>query len=184
MNASVRDNISFGATGGDGSIDQTQIHAAALSLELDVFPAGDETVSEAIPAGQKARVALARALYASDEGGLALLDDPLAAVDTHVGAHLLVECICGVLSSTTRLLVTNQLQSNMDPANDADIQHVIRMELAEFMGLTIAHKLRTVMAADRVMVLDKGQLVQFDAQKKFQQEPSLLKDLAANAGIF
>lgn len=39
-----------------------------------------------------------------------LLDDPLSAVDPHVGQHLFEKCICGVLAPTTRLLVTHQLQ--------------------------------------------------------------------------
>lgn len=39
-----------------------------------------------------------------------LLDDPLSAVDAHVGQHLFEQCICGALASTTRILVTHQLQ--------------------------------------------------------------------------
>lgn len=39
-----------------------------------------------------------------------LLDDPLSAVDAHVGRHLFDECICGLLAGSTRVLVTHQLQ--------------------------------------------------------------------------
>ena len=39
-----------------------------------------------------------------------LLDDPLSAVDAHVGQHLFQECICGALAASTRILVTHQLQ--------------------------------------------------------------------------
>ena len=39
-----------------------------------------------------------------------LLDDPLSAVDAHVGRHLFDECICGLLGGSTRVLVTHQLQ--------------------------------------------------------------------------
>jgi ABC-type Mn2+/Zn2+ transport system ATPase subunit len=41
--------------------------------------------------GQKQRIALARALYR--QADLYLLDDVLAAVDVHVGEHLMSECI-------------------------------------------------------------------------------------------
>jgi len=40
-----------------------------------------------------------------------LLDDPLSAVDAHVGRHLLDSCICGLLEGTTRVLVTHQLMA-------------------------------------------------------------------------
>ncbi len=58
--------------------------------------------------GQKHRVALARAVYAGAE--VYLLDDPLSAVDAHVGRHLFDRCICGVLAGATRVLATHQLQ--------------------------------------------------------------------------
>ena len=59
--------------------------------------------------GQKQRVALARACYA--QADVVLLDDPLSAVDTHVGRHLLDSCICGLLRGKTRVLVTHQLMA-------------------------------------------------------------------------
>jgi ABC-type nitrate/sulfonate/bicarbonate transport system ATPase subunit len=39
-----------------------------------------------------------------------LLDDPLSAVDVHVGRHIFEDCICGELAGKTRLLVTHQVQ--------------------------------------------------------------------------
>lgn len=39
-----------------------------------------------------------------------LLDDPLSAVDTHVGKRLFDECISKFLANKTRILVTHQLQ--------------------------------------------------------------------------
>lgn len=39
-----------------------------------------------------------------------MLDDPLSAVDSHVGQHLFQECMCGMLTGKTRILVTHQLQ--------------------------------------------------------------------------
>lgn len=57
--------------------------------------------------GQKARVALARAVYANAD--VYLLDDPLAAVDSHVGKHLFDECIVKLLRARGKciVLVTN-----------------------------------------------------------------------------
>ena len=63
--------------------------------------------------GQKQRVAIARACYGSYFGtNIYLLDDPLAAVDSHVAAHLFEHVVGehGMLSNGLRILVTNQLQ--------------------------------------------------------------------------
>jgi ABC-type multidrug transport system fused ATPase/permease subunit len=77
-----------------------------------MLPAGDGSeIGEKginLSGGQKHRVALARAVYAAAD--VLLLDDPLSAVDAHVGRALFEGCICGTLAGTTRLLVTHQLQ--------------------------------------------------------------------------
>lgn len=49
-----------------------------------------------------------RAVYRNAD--IYLLDDPLSAVDTHVGKHLFNECIKHYLRNKTRILVTHQIQ--------------------------------------------------------------------------
>uniref|UniRef100_A0A7S4QNI1 ATP-dependent transporter ycf16 n=1 Tax=Alexandrium monilatum TaxID=311494 RepID=A0A7S4QNI1_9DINO len=117
MNATVRDNILFGVqdiaeVGGEEAY-RAAVAAAALQPDLEILPAGDMTeIGEkgvTLSGGQKSRVALARAVLATKRGGLVLLDDPLAAVDAHVGAHIFHQCLIGALAGATRVLVTNQL---------------------------------------------------------------------------
>ena len=78
------------------------------------LPAGDATgIGERginLSGGQKARVGLARAVYADHD--VVLLDDVLAAVDAHVGKRIFEKCVRGYLQEKERktvLLVTNQL---------------------------------------------------------------------------
>jgi hypothetical protein len=77
-----------------------------------MLPAGDASeIGEKginLSGGQKHRVALARAVYAA--ANVLLMDDPLSAVDAHVGRALFDGCICGTLRRKTRVLVTHQLQ--------------------------------------------------------------------------
>ncbi|KAB0397883.1 hypothetical protein E2I00_004512, partial [Balaenoptera physalus] len=109
--ATIRDNILFGKTF-DAQLYKEVLEACALDDDLSILPAGDQTeVGEkgvTLSGGQRARIALARAVYQEKE--LYLLDDPLAAVDADVANHLLHRCILGVLSHTTRLLCTHRTE--------------------------------------------------------------------------
>ncbi|XP_042318198.1 ATP-binding cassette sub-family C member 10 isoform X2 [Sceloporus undulatus] len=108
---SVRENILFGKEY-DARFYQEVIEACALSDDLNILPAGDQTeVGEngvTLSGGQKARVALARAVYQEKE--LYLLDDPLAAVDADVANHLMQKCILGILRHKTRILCTHRTE--------------------------------------------------------------------------
>ncbi|GAB4815546.1 hypothetical protein N2152v2_002592 [Parachlorella kessleri] len=110
-NASLRENILMGSPL-DPPRYQRVLDACALVPDLEMLPAGDETeIGEKgvnLSGGQRHRVALARACYSGAD--LYLLDDPLSAVDAHVGRHLFDKCICGLLAGATRVLVTHQLQ--------------------------------------------------------------------------
>ncbi|NXR83587.1 MRP7 protein, partial [Pycnonotus jocosus] len=107
----VRENILFGREY-DAKLYEEVLEACALSEDLHILPAGDQTeVGEngvTLSGGQKARIALARAIYQEKE--LYLLDDPLAAVDADVANHIMRKCIFGVLKHKTRVLCTHRTE--------------------------------------------------------------------------
>ncbi|KAM7027196.1 ATP-binding cassette sub-family C member 10 isoform 1-T1 [Passerculus sandwichensis] len=107
----VRKNILFGREY-DARLFKEVLEACALSEDLNILPAGDQTeVGEngvTLSGGQKARIALARAVYQEKE--LYLLDDPLAAVDADVAKHIMWKCIFGVLKHKTRVLCTHRTE--------------------------------------------------------------------------
>jgi ATP-binding cassette, subfamily C (CFTR/MRP), member 4 len=88
------------------------ISVCGLKKDLEIFEHGDETlVGEkgiSLSGGQKARINLARAVY--KEADIYLLDDPLSAVDSHVGKNIFRDCIEKFLKNKTVLLVTHQIQ--------------------------------------------------------------------------
>ncbi|XP_033887090.1 multidrug resistance-associated protein 1-like isoform X3 [Acipenser ruthenus] len=112
QNATLRDNIVFGQERKERWYQQV-VEACALVDDLEILPAGDETeIGEKglnLSGGQKQRVSLARAVYR--EADVYLLDDPLSAVDAHVGQHIFEKVIGpkGVLRDRTRVLVTHGL---------------------------------------------------------------------------
>jgi ATP-binding cassette, subfamily C (CFTR/MRP), member 1 len=109
-NATVKSNILFGREFDQEKYDEV-IEACALVSDFEMLPNGDATeIGErgiTVSGGQKARINIARAAY--NDADVVLLDDPLSAVDAHVGRTLLEECICGLMAKKTRILVTHQL---------------------------------------------------------------------------
>ncbi|XP_042345538.1 multidrug resistance-associated protein 1-like [Plectropomus leopardus] len=112
QNASLKDNILFGGERKESWYHRV-LEACALLPDLDILPARDSTeIGEKglnLSGGQKQRVSLARAVYRKSD--VYLLDDPLSAVDAHVGQHIFDRVIGprGLLKDKTRVLVTHGL---------------------------------------------------------------------------
>ncbi|PKS10784.1 hypothetical protein jhhlp_002541 [Lomentospora prolificans] len=110
QNATVRDNILFGK---DMNKDwyKEVIRACALEPDMEMLPNGDMTeIGErgiTISGGQKQRLNIARAIYF--DADIVIMDDPLSAVDAHVGRHIFDNAILGLLGNKCRILATHQL---------------------------------------------------------------------------
>ena len=93
------------------------VDACALRADFDILMNGDMTeIGEKginLSGGQKQRVSVARAVY--NNADIYLLDDPLSAVDSHVGKHMFDQVIGpqGLLKNKTRVLVTNRYCSTL-----------------------------------------------------------------------
>ncbi|XP_045495079.1 multidrug resistance-associated protein 1 isoform X4 [Colias croceus] len=112
QNATLQDNILFGKPL-DKSKYNNVINMCALKPDFDVLPGGDQTeIGEKginLSGGQKQRVSLARAVYYDADNYF--LDDPLSAVDSHVGKHIFDKVIgpSGLLKDKTRVWVTHNV---------------------------------------------------------------------------
>ncbi|XP_075573889.1 ATP-binding cassette sub-family C member 2 [Pelecanus crispus] len=112
QNATLKDNILFGSELDEARYQQV-IKACALLPDLELLPAGDQTeIGEKginLSGGQKQRVSLARAVYSNAD--IYVLDDPLSAVDAHVGKYLFEHVLGpkGLLQKKTRILVTHSI---------------------------------------------------------------------------
>ncbi|XP_067675074.1 multidrug resistance-associated protein 1-like [Haliotis asinina] len=110
QNDTLQNNILFGKPM-DRQWYNKVVECCALTPDLEMLPAGDMTeIGERginLSGGQKQRVSLARAVY--NDADIYLLDDPLSAVDSHVGKHIFDKVLSrkGLLADKTRVLVTH-----------------------------------------------------------------------------
>ncbi|KAH7832364.1 putative Multidrug Resistance Associated Protein (MRP) [Monocercomonoides exilis] len=114
INGTCKENILFNNPM-DSKRYKECVSVCCLEPDFEVLGAGDETaIGERginLSGGQKARLQLARCVYSGAD--VVLLDDPLSAVDAHVGKRLFEECIVGLLKEqrgATVVLATNQVQ--------------------------------------------------------------------------
>lgn len=110
QNASLKENVLFGKPYKSRWYNEV-IDACALRPDLGILPAGDLTeIGErgiTLSGGQKQRLNIARAIYF--DADIILMDDPLSAVDAHVGRHIMDKAICGIMKDKCRILATHQL---------------------------------------------------------------------------
>ncbi|KAJ2849816.1 ABC transporter C member 13 [Coemansia brasiliensis] len=90
-----------------------------------------------------------------------------------IGQRQLIS-LCRALLWQRRILVLDEATANIDSQSDRLMQTIIRKEFKDCTVLTIAHRLKTVMDSDRILVMDKGSIAEFDT-------PS---NLIAQQGIF
>jgi ABC-type multidrug transport system fused ATPase/permease subunit len=110
QNAALKENILFGKPEEPDWYNKV-VDACALRPDLEILPDGDLTeIGErgiTLSGGQKQRLNIARAIYF--DADIILMDDPLSAVDAHVGRHIMDNAICGIMKDKCRILATHQL---------------------------------------------------------------------------
>ncbi|KAL7418151.1 hypothetical protein BDY24DRAFT_374236 [Mrakia frigida] len=112
QNLTIRENILFGSPFEQDRYDAV-LRACCLLPDLNTLEDGDETEigskGVSLSGGQKARVALARSVYSRAKN--VLLDDPLAAVDSHTAAALVDNCLSGpLMDGRTVIIVSHHVE--------------------------------------------------------------------------
>jgi ABC-type multidrug transport system fused ATPase/permease subunit len=93
-------------------------------------------------------------------------------------------CLARALLKAPKVLVMDEATASIDYATDSKIQDTLR-ELKDNTILTIAHRLQTIIDYDRVLVLDKGEVVEYDDPwKLIQKSDGHFRGMCQTSGEF
>uniref|UniRef100_A0A7N8YLG0 ATP-binding cassette, sub-family C (CFTR/MRP), member 3 n=1 Tax=Mastacembelus armatus TaxID=205130 RepID=A0A7N8YLG0_9TELE len=99
-----------------------------------------------------------------------------------VGQRQLV-CLARALLRKTRILILDEATAAIDLETDDLIQSTIRTQFEDCTVFTIAHRLNTIMDYTRVLVLDKGQIAEFDTPANLLSQRGIFYSMAKDAGL-
>ncbi|XP_031660660.1 canalicular multispecific organic anion transporter 2 isoform X3 [Oncorhynchus kisutch] len=99
-----------------------------------------------------------------------------------VGQRQLV-CLARALLRKTRILILDEATAAIDLETDDLIQSTIRTQFEDCTVFTIAHRLNTIMDYTRVLVLDKGQIAEFDTPTNLLFRRGIFYGMAKDAGL-
>jgi ABC-type multidrug transport system fused ATPase/permease subunit len=83
----------------------------------------------------------------------------------------------------SKLLILDEATSAIDYRTDSAIQSSLRNELNNVTQIIVAHRLQTIIDADKIMVLDAGKLIEFGSPLELlQNEQGMLRALVDESG--
>ena len=92
-------------------------------------------------------------------------------------------CLARAILKKNKILMLDEATANVDPTTDDLIQKTIRTKFGGCTVLTIAHRLNTIMDSDKVLVMDNGEVVEFDHPHiLLQQNDSYFSRMAQQSG--
>ncbi|XP_060080200.1 ATP-binding cassette sub-family C member 3-like, partial [Ylistrum balloti] len=93
-------------------------------------------------------------------------------------------CLGRALLHKNKILILDEATAAVDMETDELIQQTIQTEFSDCTVLTIAHRLNTIMEYDRVMVLDKGLITEFQTPRVLlQDKTSVFYGMAKDAEL-
>ena len=83
-----------------------------------------------------------------------------------------------ILVQNNKIVIFDEATGKVDENTDKEVERIISEHLQEHTIITISHRLETVLDCDRVIVLDQGEIKEFDSVALLLNKPDgLLKQL-------
>ncbi|KAF9937452.1 hypothetical protein BGZ65_001481 [Modicella reniformis] len=100
-----------------------------------------------------------------------------------LGQRQLMSLARAMLAKNTRVLCLDEATAAIDIETDNAIQRALRWEFVKCTVLTIAHRINTIMDSDRILVLEKGRVAEFETPKTLlQNQEGIFYSLANKSG--
>ncbi|KAK9451196.1 P-loop containing nucleoside triphosphate hydrolase protein [Limtongia smithiae] len=92
-------------------------------------------------------------------------------------------CLARSLLRSPKVILLDEATASIDYNTDAQIQETIREEFADTTIITIAHRLRSIIDYDMILVLDAGNVKEFDQPHTLlQKSDSIFRSMCENSG--
>ncbi|KAJ3406624.1 hypothetical protein HDU80_010829 [Chytriomyces hyalinus] len=92
-------------------------------------------------------------------------------------------CLARAMLKSSTVTVFDEATASVDNETDANIQRIIRgPSFANTTVLSIAHRLRTVIDYDKILVLDHGRVVQFGTPSELIQSDGIFRSMCIETG--
>ncbi|KAM6963812.1 ATP-binding cassette sub-family C member 3 isoform 2-T2 [Tautogolabrus adspersus] len=152
------------------------LFSGTLRMNLDPFEKyGDEEVWKALEHSHLHK-------FVSNQPAKLELECAEGGENLSVGQRQLV-CLARALLRKTRILILDEATAAIDLETDDLIQSTIRTQFEDCTVFTIAHRLNTIMDYTRVLVLDKGQIAEFDTPTNLISKRGIFYGMAKDAGL-
>ncbi|KAJ7769135.1 hypothetical protein DFH07DRAFT_1058209 [Mycena maculata] len=172
----------------DGSVTYDGLETSSLNLDalrasITIIPQVPELLSGTLranldPFGQCDDAELNSALRAaglfalqSEMGdGRITLDSAISAGGGNLSVgQRQIFALARAIVRKSRILILDEATSAIDYKTDAIIQNSLRHELHDVSLIIVAHRLQTIMDADKIIVLDAGNIAEFDTPKELMK---------------
>ncbi|GES61683.1 ABC transporter [Aspergillus terreus] len=168
------------------NVSRQEVRSRLIAIPQDPFLLPGTVRFNASPADTVADEEIIKALekvglweHVQTRGGLDIDIDALAL--SHGQQQLF--CLARAMLRSSTILILDEATSNVDGGTDEVMQRVIREEFANKTIITVAHRLRTILDSDFVVVLGHGCILEAGHPGGLLTSPSQFRELCSTQGI-